>query len=104
MGFNPRLFCIVPKIMEAPPIMRRMPAMLTLLCWVALGFAQPQSGPTTKDFIKVPGGVIALEHLRVIDGTGAPVKNDHTILISDGKITALGPSGSVQIPANARRL
>jgi imidazolonepropionase-like amidohydrolase len=81
-----------------------MPALLTLLCWVALGFAQPQSGPTTKDFIKVPGGVIALEHLRVIDGTGAPVKNDHTILISDGKIAALGPSGSVQIPANARRL
>src|SRR5262249_37575654 len=53
---------------------------------------------------KVPAGVIALEHLRVIDGTGAPVKSDHTIIISDGKIAALGPSGSVQIPANARRL
>lgn len=75
-----------------------------VLCFAAVGFAQPQPQSQPKDFIKVPAGVIAIEHVRVIDGTGAPAKADQTILISDGKITTIGNAGSVQVPAGANRL
>jgi imidazolonepropionase-like amidohydrolase len=64
---------------------------------------QPQQTPI-KDFIKVPSGVIALEHLRVIDGTAAAVKVDQTILISGDKITAIGASSATQLPTGANRL
>src|SRR5260221_8292876 len=102
MAFHPRLCCMVLKIKvlkitEAPP-MRRLSAVLLVVCCVALCSAQPQPQPTVKDFIKVPAGVIALEHVRVIDGTGAAAKADQTILISGGKITAIGNGGCGCIP------
>ena len=37
-----------------------------------------------------------------IDGTGAPAKNDQTILIRGEKIAAVGPAASVAVPADAR--
>src|SRR5581483_8059136 len=55
-------------------------------------------------FIRVKSPVTALEHVRVIDGTGAAAKADQTIVISNGKITAIGNSGAVQIPADANRI
>lgn len=48
--------------------------------------------------------VIVLNHVRVIDGTGAAAKENQTVVISDGKIQAVGSSGSVMIPANAQQL
>jgi imidazolonepropionase-like amidohydrolase len=83
--------------------MRRFLTALSLVCIAAMSHAQPQQPPIT-DFIRVPAGVIALEHVRLIDGTGAPAKADQTILISGDKITAIGPSRSAQIPAGANRL
>jgi imidazolonepropionase-like amidohydrolase len=67
-------------------------------------FAQPQPQPTIKDFIRVQSPVIALEHVRVIDGTGAAAKADQTIIISGGKITAMGNAGVVPVPADANRM
>src|SRR6185503_13839836 len=67
-------------------------------------FAQPQAQPTTKDFIRVQSPVIALEHVRVIDGTGAAAQADQTIVISGGKITAIGKAGVVTVPADANRM
>jgi len=66
-------------------------------------FAQPQPA-STKDFIRVPAGMIALEHVRLIDGTGAAAKADQTILISGDKITAIGASNAVPVPAGAARM
>jgi imidazolonepropionase-like amidohydrolase len=77
---------------------------LMLIYATALAFSQPQPAPAAKDFIKIPSGVIALEHVRLIDGTGAAAKPDQTILISGDKITAIGASNSVQVPAGTTRL
>ncbi len=68
-----------------------------------LSFAQ-QPPQTIKDFIRVQSPVIALEHVRLIDGTGAAAKADQTIVISAGKITAIGNAGSVQVPPDAQHL
>ena len=69
-----------------------------------LNFVPPETLTRWKDFIRVSSPVVALEHATVIDGTGAPAKQDQIIVLSDGRITALGPSGSIEVPANAKRL
>jgi imidazolonepropionase-like amidohydrolase/uncharacterized protein YndB with AHSA1/START domain len=69
-----------------------------------LNFVPPETLTRWKDFIRVSSPVVAIEHATMIDGTGAPVKQDQTIVFSDGRITELGPSGSVEVPANAKRL
>ena len=42
-----------------------------------------------------------LTHVDVIDGTGAPGRRDQTIVIRDGRITAVGPAADVQVPGGA---
>jgi imidazolonepropionase-like amidohydrolase len=83
--------------------MRRLLAGLAVVSCVTC-FAQPQAASTIKDFIRVQSPVIALEHVRVIDGTGAAAKADQTIIISGGKITAMGNAGVVAVPADANRM
>ncbi|PYS79956.1 MAG: hypothetical protein DMF70_12115 [Acidobacteria bacterium] len=54
-------------------------------------------GPNSdrQQFIRVESNVVALTHVRVIDGTGAAAMEDQTILIVDGKITEIHPSSAV---------
>src|SRR6187402_1759293 len=65
--------------------------------------------PTTKPgekvspFVSVPAGMVALKHVRVIDGTGAAALEDRTVIIEDGKIAAIR-SGSASIPKGAHVL
>jgi imidazolonepropionase-like amidohydrolase len=47
-------------------------------------------------------GIIALRAARLIDGTGAAPINDAVIVVSDNKITAVGDSKSVTVPAGAK--
>lgn len=60
--------------------------------------------PAVTAFVKENAATIALTHVRVIDGTGAPARADQTLIIADGKIAALGDSGSVKIPDGAKVL
>jgi imidazolonepropionase-like amidohydrolase len=57
--------------------------------------------PGVREFVKVSSPVIALTHVRVIDGTGSPARADQTIIISDGKIQSIGDSASTIVPAGA---
>jgi imidazolonepropionase-like amidohydrolase len=72
---------------------------------VAHGFSranaqQPPANPLAP-YIKVQAPVIALTHVRVIDGTGAPAREDQTIVIRDGNIAALGAAATIAPPAGA---
>ena len=52
-----------------------------------------QTPPSDRQqFIRVEAPVVALTHVRVIDGTGAAPLDDQTIVISGGKITSISPS------------
>lgn len=44
----------------------------------------------------------SITHLNVIDATGAPVRQDTTVVVTGERISVVGPSGSVKIPAGAR--
>ena len=61
-----------------------------------------QLSQEVRSFISVEAPVIALTHARVIDGTGAPARADQTIIISEGKIQAVGPFASTRVPEGAK--
>lgn len=79
---------------------------LTLL--VALGLIasaapspaqRPQElSESVREFVAVDGEMVALTHVRVVDGTGAAPREDQTILIRGNQITAVGPSDEIALP------
>jgi len=66
--------------------------------------ARPALGNAVRQYVAIDTALLALTHVRVIDGTGAPARDDQTIVIRNGIIAALGPSSSVTAPAGARVL
>jgi len=80
--------------------MKTATAFLLLTAFVA-SFAQgPQSD--RQQFIRAEAPVIALTHVRVLDGTGANALEDQTIVISGGKIASIDNSATARIEANAQ--
>ena len=67
-------------------------------------FGQPPTGmfSGTRPFVSVDSPVVALTHVRVIDGTGGAVQEDRAIIINHGKIQAVGPSSTTTRPADAK--
>lgn len=47
-------------------------------------------------------GATLLNNIRVIDGMGNPAKEGQDVLVSDGKIQAVGPTGKVKAPDDAK--
>jgi hypothetical protein len=64
--------------------------------------AQTQKAPDVLEFISVDAPVVVLNHVRVIDGTGAAAKEDQAVVIANGKIESIGPAASAQIPQGAQ--
>jgi len=84
--------------------MRKLVVELSVsLLAATLGLAQTLS-PTVRAFVKVDAPVTALTHVRVIDGTGAAAREEQTILLSHGKIEAVGDAASIKVPADAQVL
>ena len=79
---------------------------MLILCVGGQSSAQQNStlSSVVREFVKVESSVVALNHVRVIDGTGSPAREDQTIIISCGKIRALGDSTTTAIPAGAKVL
>ena len=63
--------------------------------------AQAPNPNARAAFVKFDAPVIALAHTRVIDGTGAPARENQVIVIRGGNIAAVGNAASIQIPAGA---
>ena len=77
-----------------------------IFLFISLFTAALAQGPQSErqQFIKVAAPLIALLHVRVIDGTGSAAQEDQTIVIADGKIQSVGPSGSATVPSTAKSL
>ena len=83
--------------------MRKLVTLGLLAMCAALSWTQSPS-PAAKAFIKVDAPVVALTHLRVIDGSGAAAREDQTIVISKGKIESVGDASSTKVPKDAQVL
>jgi len=60
-------------------------------------------GTVVQPFVRVDAPVVALMHVRVIDGTGSPARANQTVVIEHGKIAAVGADG-LAIPVDAKRI
>jgi imidazolonepropionase-like amidohydrolase len=80
-----------------------MKTIITFLLLIATCAVQAQQ-PDRQQFIRTEAPVVALTHVRVIDGTGAAALEDQTVLIADGKIQWVGSAPSANIPSNAQTL
>ena len=78
----------------------------TLLAGPLLAAALLAQGlmPGVKPFLAVDAPVVALQHVRVIDGTGAAAVDDQTVVIDHGQIAAVGPAASTHAPDGARAI
>ncbi|HXT16393.1 MAG TPA: amidohydrolase family protein [Gemmatimonadaceae bacterium] len=63
---------------------------------------RPKLAPAVRQFVAIDTDVVAITHVRVIDGTGAPARADQTLIIRDGRIASLGDAAQVAVPAGAR--
>ena len=50
------------------------------------------------------GAAVAFTNARIIDGTGRPALERATLVIGGGRVIAVGPSASTQVPAGAQRI
>ncbi|HUI42484.1 MAG TPA: amidohydrolase family protein [Terriglobia bacterium] len=66
--------------------------------------AQTKLSAAVEAFVRVEAPVIVLEHVRVIDGTGAAPAEDQTVVIEGGRIRALGASAGTPVPEGAKVL
>lgn len=62
---------------------------------------RPQLSNAVRAYVSIDAPVIALTHVRVIDGTGAPPREDQTVIIRDGNIAAIGRFAATTVPAGA---
>lgn len=62
----------------------------------------PRSAPqaSVRPFVKVDAPLVALRHVRVIDGTGRPPLEDRTVILEGGTIRSIAPA-SAPVPKGA---
>src|SRR5882672_4605069 len=64
-----------------------------------------QTPPSDRQqFIRIEAPIVALTHVRVIDGTSAAPLEDQTIVISAGKIDSIAPTATARVPSSAQIL
>lgn len=76
------------------------PLLILLTVLLAVG-CQNRSA---REFLSIEAPLMALTHLRVIDGTGDSVKEDQTIVIESGRIKSIGSSSETPVPPTAQVL
>ncbi|MGH7664393.1 MAG: amidohydrolase family protein [Gemmatimonadaceae bacterium] len=55
----------------------------------------------TRSYVSVDAPVIALTHVKIIDGTGAAPREDQTVIIRGNMIAEVGPAASITVPDGA---
>ncbi len=81
--------------------MRRL-LVIGLLALAARWSSAQAPSPQVMPFVKVDAPVVALTHVRVIDGTSAPAREDQTIILSKGKIETVGDAATQSVPKDAQ--
>jgi imidazolonepropionase-like amidohydrolase len=68
----------------------------------ALRAQRPVLAAAVRQYVAIDTPVVALTHVRVIDGTGAAARIDQTLIIKDGVIATLGDARTVAVPPGAQ--
>jgi imidazolonepropionase-like amidohydrolase len=90
-------------------------AFVLVVACAAFGAASPAQGampvlsPSVQAYVVHAQPLLAVTHVRVIDGHGNPAKEDQTVLLRDGRIAAVGrhvtlPEGTTVIDGSGQTL
>lgn len=79
-------------------------ALVMLACELAARAQAPALPQGIAPYVSVNAPIVALTHVRVVDGTGAAAQDDQSIILRDGRIESYGPSAQTPIPDGARIL
>ncbi len=82
----------------------RLRPLLPAILLTSTVLAQTPLTPGVRPFLAVDSPAVALEHVRVIDGTGAEAREDQTLIVRAGRIEAISPASEAHIPPDAKRL
>lgn len=74
------------------------------LAAAALPAQRPTLSPDVLQYVAIDTPMVALTHVRVIDGTGAPARENQTVVIRGGRIAAIGDAVSTAVPSGAQIL
>ena len=68
--------------------------------------AQPAVDVTQEfaDLVAVDADQVALTGVKLLDGTGEPARDGQTVVVTGGRIAAVGNDGEVDVPADAEVL
>ena len=90
--------------------MNKWRRMIAVAAWCVAGSAVAQGlatrvlppavapGRAVQPYVRVPAGRIALAHVRLIDATGAPPRDDVTVVLDGARIAAVQPAAAA-LPA-----
>jgi imidazolonepropionase-like amidohydrolase len=84
--------------------MRKSAAAVLSMLVGSVGLIAQTLSPQVRSFVKVDSPLVALAHVRVIDGTGAATREDQTVVISQGKIQSVSDAASANVPKEAQVL
>ena len=84
--------------------MRKLAVAIFLMSACCIAVMAQTLSPEVRAFVKVDAPVVALKHVRVIDGTGAAAREDQTVVISKGKIESVSDAASATVPKDAQVL
>jgi imidazolonepropionase-like amidohydrolase len=87
---------LLPDMTPIPP-----PRALGNLGALLLLFAGGCRDPGVERFIHIQAPLLAITHVRVIDGTGRPGMADRTVVVQGGRIRAIGDTATLPVPAGA---
>lgn len=87
-----------------PAVTCRLAAALLVVAGALPAQRADQLSRSARQYVSVAEPVVALTGVTVIDGTGTAARTGQTIVIQDGRISAVGPDGSTTVPAGARRI
>jgi hypothetical protein len=79
------------------PVKRALAGACALVAYLPVMAASPDAA----SYLSIHDDTVALRHVEIIDGTAAAPAADQTLIITAGRITAVGPAASVAIPAGA---
>jgi imidazolonepropionase-like amidohydrolase len=95
-----RLTCYASSVMQK--------LLVALAIAAPLAAQPPEFSKETQQYVKYTQPVMAITHVRVVDGTGKAVREDQTVVLENGKISSIGagaaPQGATVIDGTGRTL
>jgi imidazolonepropionase-like amidohydrolase len=89
---------------ELVPAMAMLTATTAAIAMLAIAPATVEAqrledlAPDVRQFVTVESTTVLIEHVRLIDGTGAPAQDDMSVLIEDGRIAEVAASDRLRAP------